>query len=231
MVKYIESLRMNVDQSIIDSRLGEATTNSHPFGRMANWFNRHPNVNSIRIGTSRFAFDRSDFKNPNDPRDKKGLSGLGWMIKCGVFMSEYGGIHDPRFSFNNVSIIKPEDQTESETPIPAPKLEQPSADEETFDESNVVQDYGDDYFNKTQHGKAKNPINKEKVIKRLQRIFGKDVAVEVVENIYDMNGRLIPGVVGRLYSDVIRICERAAEGTEFHEAFHRVSLLLLPKSM
>lgn len=231
MVDYIKSLRINVDQSIIDSRLGEATTNSHPFGRMANWFNRHPNVNSIRIGTSRFAFDRSDFKNPNDPRDKKGLSGLGWMIKCGVFMSEYGGIHDPRFSFNNVSIVKPEDQTESETPIPAPKLEQPSADEETFDESNVVQDYGDDYFNKTQHGKAKNPINKEKVIKRLQRIFGKDVAVEVVENIYDMNGRLIPGVVGRLYSDVIRICERAAEGTEFHEAFHRVSLLLLPKSM
>lgn len=231
MVDYIKSLRINVDQSIIDSRLGEATTNSHPFGRMANWFNRHPNVNSIRIGTSRFAFDRTDFKNPNDPRDKKGLSGLGWMVKCGVFMSEYGGIHDPRFSFNNVSIVKPEDQTESETPIPAPKLEQPSTDEETFDESNVIQDYGDDYFNKTQHGKAKNPINKEKVIKRLQRIFGKDVAVEVVENIYDMNGRLIPGVVGRLYSDVIRICERAAEGTEFHEAFHRVSLLLLPKSM
>lgn len=231
MVDYIKSLRINVDQSIIDSRLGEATTNSHPFGRMANWFNRHPNVNSIRIGTSRFTFDRTDFKNPNDPRDKKGLSGLGWMIKCGVFMSEYGGIHDPRFSFNDVSIIKPEDQTQSETPIPAPKLEQPSGEEETFDESNIIQDYGDDYFNKTQHGKAKNPINKEKVIKRLQRIFGKDIAVEVVENIYDMNGRLIPGVVGRLYSDVIRICERAAEGTEFHEAFHRVSLLLLPKSM
>ena len=65
----------------------------------------------------------------------------------------------------------------------------------------------------------------------MQRIFGKDIAVEVVENIYDTNGKLIPGVVGRLYGDVIKICERAAEGTEFHEAFHRVSQLLLPKSM
>ena len=44
MVNYIKSLRINVDQDIIDSRLGEATTNAHPFGRMANWFNRHPGV-------------------------------------------------------------------------------------------------------------------------------------------------------------------------------------------
>jgi hypothetical protein len=127
-------------------------------------------------------------------------------------------------------LIKPESQIVPQTP--AAPLETPqSVDNGELNIEDVIVEPGDDFFNKTQHGAAENKVNKEKVIKRLQRIFGKDIAVEVVENIYDINGKLIPGVVGRLYSDVIRICERAAEGTEFHEAFHRVSLLLLPKSM
>ena len=155
------------------------------------------------------------------------------MIKNGVFVSDYAGIHDPRFSFNGVDVVKPEDETVPQNPTASAPIEQTAEPSKTtFDIDDIVpEDPGDDYYNKTQTGRAKSTVTKEKVIKRLQRIFGKNIAVEVVENIYDMNGKLLPGVVGRLYSDVIRICERAAEGTEFHEAFHRVSLLLLPKSM
>lgn len=226
MRQYLRTVRINVRQDIIDCRLGEATKPNHPFGRLSTWFQRHPSEKQVRIGNSRMVFDITDFYNPSDKTDTKGLSGLAWMMKCGMFETDYYGINYPRVSFNGAEIeTQAQDQVDEHEELP---VESESSDNE-FSIDDIDLSFGDDadYYH-IQFRDAKHKINKEKVIKNLQKIFGKNVPVEVVENIYDTNGKLIPGVVGKLYGDIIRICERAEEGTEYHEAFHRVSLLLLP---
>jgi hypothetical protein len=68
----------------------------------------------------------------------------------------------------------------------------------------------------------------DKAIKYLQKVFGKDVAVEKVNKLIEVatktGNRMAWGTFTR---DVIRLSESMEKGTEYHEAFHRVSLLYL----
>ena len=63
----------------------------------------------------------------------------------------------------------------------------------------------------------------------MHKIFGKKIKVSVVENISDFVRNASPYAVGAAVGKTIYLATRAAFSTEYHEAFHIVSLYILPR--
>ena len=237
--KYLMSKRINIDTKLIGSRLGNATDSDprHPFKGLATWFKRHPNIKTIRIGKSRLTFSREDFSNPTVKGDTLGLSGLAWMMKNGMIVTDFEGIGNPRFSFTDIELQneKPEKEAGDEEGIIDINEDLNIYEVDDDGESISLDLFGDDLdpdsMYHRQNKKASKTINKEKAIKRLRKMFGDKVSVQVVENIASFVRNATANVVGAVVGDTIFLSESAEYGTEYHEAFHRVSRLLLPASL
>lgn len=237
--KYLMSKRINIDAKPIGSRLGNATDSDprHPFKGLATWFKRHPNIKTIRIGKSRLMFSREDFSNPAVKGDTLGLSGLAWMMKNGMIVTDFEGIGNPRFSFSDIELQneKPEKEAGDEEGIvdenEGLNIYEGDDDGESISLDLFGDDLDPDSMYHRQNKKASKTINKEKAIKRLRKMFGNKVSVQVVENIASFVRNATANVVGAVVGDTIFLSESAEYGTEYHEAFHRVSRLLLPVSL
>lgn len=237
--KYLMSKRINIDAKLIGSRLGNATDSDprHPFKGLATWFKRHPNIKTIRIGKSRLTFSREDFSNPAVKGDTLGLSGLAWMMKNGMIVTDFEGIGNPRFSFTDIELQneKPEKEAGDEEGIvdenEGLNIYKGDDDGESISLDLFGDDLDPDSMYHRQNKKASKTINKEKAIKRLRKMFGDKVSVQVVENIASFVRNATANVVGAVVGDTIFLSESAEYGTEYHEAFHRVSRLLLPVSL
>lgn len=237
--KYLMSKRINIDAKLIGSRLGNATDSDprHPFKGLATWFKRHPNIKTIRIGKSRLTFSREDFSNPAVKGDTLGLSGLAWMMKNGMIVTDFEGIGNPRFSFSDIELQneKPEKEAGDEEDIvdenEGLNIYEGDDDGESISLDLFGDDLDPDSMYHRQNKKASKTINKEKAIKRLRKMFGDKVSVQVVENIASFVRNATANVVGAVVGDTIFLSESAEYGTEYHEAFHRVSRLLLPVSL
>lgn len=237
--KYLMSKRINIDAKLIGSRLGNATDSDprHPFKGLATWFKRHPNIKTIRIGKSRLTFSREDFSNPAVKGDTLGLSGLAWMMKNGMIVTDFEGIGNPRFSFTDIELQneKPEKEADDEEGIIDGNENLNIYEGDDDGESISLDLFGDDLdpdsMYHRQNKKVSKTINKEKAIKRLRKMFGDKVSVQVVENIASFVRNATANVVGAVVGDTIFLSESAEYGTEYHEAFHRVSRLLLPVSL
>jgi len=78
------------------------------------------NGEKIHIGT--LTFEKSDFINPDNP--KRGLYGIGWMVKNGIVTTTFEGMHSPLISINSVGIGGSKKQIFAEREITSQKPDQ-----------------------------------------------------------------------------------------------------------
>lgn len=178
------------------------------------------------------------------------LSGMAYLIKHGYITSDLG---DQIFTSPFVYVSKPRVTTSGSTPIaesPQAATNNPMVDllaqseNEQFSEnvgddpflnpdSNEVSDFFGDLdgayktINRDQVGKATKKINEKQARKWLSKKLGiAEEDVEVVDGVIRTltNGKAVIGVAKK---DGIMLSSEAAYGVQYHEAWHRVSLLML----
>lgn len=227
---YLMSCQVNIDEKRIGCRLGEASSEKHPFKRMADWFrdSKRSHIQEIQLGKSRIKFSREDFSNPAVKGDVRGISGLAWMMKNNMLSTTYDGISNPRFSFTSADLQQT--KTEDDGTSPMQGQIEPTATEEPTDLDLFMEGYEGSWEHK-QLGKSSKTISKESAINNLRKLFGNKVDVNVVENIAKFVRNTSTYAVGKIVGDTIYLAENAEYGTEYHEAFHRVSRLILSDKM
>ena len=201
----------------------------------------------------------NDFRNPLQPiPGDNGYTGLEWLIKEGKLQSDLQDqIYTSPFIYVGEPVINdnPTQQeqqlkTATEDPInpePAPSATQQQSQPTVSQE---VQDQVDELFsgdgmnvddlfknlgaykisNRTQLRHFKR-INTVKAIKWLKRTLGlTDEQITITDGVIRQfaNGSAVYGVCN---ADCINISNMAVDGVQYHEAWHRVSLLMLTPEM
>ena len=204
--------------------------------------------NEVRFGNSSISFDRSDFVSNNDDKsslnvkkDTRGLSGLAWYIKRGKLSSDFEGFESALFSLNTQAILEIKTEEEIKTiqdsqNVSVNKNNQQinvQAVNNAIPEVSDIDAFDDDDFippAKIQKGQARRKINEEDATQHLEDIFGqnmipiifKDEILKVIKSGWE--------TVGLCRHDSIILSREAEAGVEYHEAFHRVTeILLSPK--
>lgn len=223
LINYLKESRFHINADIIyeNTKKGDFKV----FKKLSKFFKDHKEINEISFG--RVKFERSDFENG-------GISGLAWMMKNGMLMTDTDKLVGPRFSYNDVQIEKAS-MPES---VAKEVVEGTAVVDENYEEEDQGQ-YGgaEDYYADDGYYRgdasidfapnADQAIIKERVLKNIDRILGNVVPVEVVDNVKNLIQKLPPGFAGMCYRDLIMISTHAVNGTEYHEAFHRIYRLLL----
>ena len=239
LVNFLSSPQANVtmalDEQFLTCRIGsETATTSHPINKLAEWYRSRHNGKTLRFGNTRLIFEPSDFSNPSKPQDRLGLSGLGYLMKRGFVTTTQTELTNCRVEYTEVSVVDDAKPTTNNIVNDASEV-QISVDEEPISPQQVFDDvdyYVDDFDGgnySIQHKKAKRTIDEKDAKKRLHKIFGKKIKVSVVENISDFVRNASPYAVGAAVGKTIYLATRAAFSTEYHEAFHIVSLYILPR--
>lgn len=201
------------------------------------FFNDNPHE-VLQFGDS-IKFEASDFKNPKQPNDEQGLWGISWYIKNNILTTDFNGFESSKISFDGVKVER--ESIEYKTPIDESKeieshTEEGDSVEETldnfFDNDDTPVDWGG--LNRTQNHRNFE-YNAERAAREIHRLLG-SVRVDFAKNskgeddfVAMLRGGV--GVVGRCYADSIILSKFADEGTEYHEAFHRIAEILIPKRL
>ena len=201
----------------------------------------------------------NDFRNPLQPiPGDNGYTGLEWLIKEGKLQSDLQDqIYTSPFIYVGEPVINdnPTQQeqqlkTATEDPInpePAPsstqQQSQPTVSQEVQDQvDELFSGDGmnvDDLFKNLGAYKISNRaqlrhfkrINTVKAVKWLKRTFGlTDEQITITDGVIRQfaNGSAVYGVCN---ADCINISNMAVDGVQYHEAWHRVSLLMLTPEM
>lgn len=202
------------------------------------FFNDNPHE-VLQFGDS-IKFEASDFKNPKQPNDEQGLSGVAWYIKNNILATDFNGFESSKISFDGVKVER--EAVEEQSPIDESK-EIETRTGEVNTKTNNLKDAldGDDealwagpeYYRTQSHRNFE--YNTERAAREIHRLLG-SVRVDFAKNskgeddfVAMLRGGV--GVVGRCYADSIVLSKFADEGTEYHEAFHRISEILIPKRL
>ena len=239
LVDFLSSPQANVtmalDEQFLTCRIGsETATTSHPINKLAEWYRSKYNGKTLRFGNTRLVFEPSDFSNPSKPQDRLGLSGLGYLMKRGFITTTQTELTNCRVEYTEVSVEDDAKPTTNNIVNDAAEVqistdEEPISPQEVFDDVDYYVDDFDGGNYSIQRKKAKRTIDEKDAKKRLHKIFGKKIKVSVVENISDFVRNASPYAVGAAVGKTIYLATRAAFSTEYHEAFHIVSLYILPR--
>lgn len=193
---------------------------------------------ALQFGDS-IKFEASDFKNPKQSNDEQGLGGVAWYIKNNILTTDFNGFESSKISFDGVKIEKESNQEQS--PIDESE-EIGTQDNEDSDENSDLDNFFDNDneqvgwvdWNRTQRHRNFE-YNAERAAREIHRLLG-SVRVDFAKNskgeddfVAMLRGGV--GVVGRCYADSIILSKFADEGTEYHEAFHRMAEILIPKRL
>lgn len=99
----MKTLTIPEQHSFMLARLGSNKDNTLPIKAIRDWFIRHPDQQQFKV-TETLTFDMSDFKAVDD---YSGLSGLGWYVKHGVFLTDCAGFAPPNMYITDISTVDP----------------------------------------------------------------------------------------------------------------------------
>ena len=99
----MKTLTIPEQHSFMLARLGSNKDNTLPIKAIRDWFIQHPDQQQFKV-TETLTFDISDFKAVDD---HSGLSGLGWYIKHGVFLTDCAGFAPPNMYITDISTVDP----------------------------------------------------------------------------------------------------------------------------
>ena len=235
---------LNVQNTLLIRDNFKNSKASRLFNGVKEWFDKNPNVQSIKY-SDEFVITRDDVEN--------NTNGIAWMIKNNWFQSEYSGITDALVSTSDFEAISADDTTPSAIIEQSAQMqnaiddqinaqpETPQSDETVLDNIDgqdvsiddmlSAQDdmFGDDGWNMIQREKAKHPIKDEEGLKKatedVRRICGDSVKIIPVKDIIEKTQH--GDVVGRCMSAAIKLSYEAENDAQYHESFHYVVEMLM----
>lgn len=99
----MKTLTIPEQHSFMLARLGSNKDSTLPIKAIRDWFIQHPDQQQFKV-TETLTFDISDFKAVDG---YSGLSGLGWYIKHGVFLTDCAGFTPPNMYITDISTVDP----------------------------------------------------------------------------------------------------------------------------
>lgn len=224
-----------------------------PMFRSAAAMLRTSNVDKLVMIPGRLEFTLKDFgivtdsngRRRQDERHPNGISVLGWYIKQGILLTDISDkLQNANLYIDDVKLVNRDY---------VPNLQEATQQvKETVDNSNTVEvptmGGGTRVIDINSmlsllDGKKKGPnmvseeryqkglltneadrMNPKQATEWLQKTLG--ITPEIVQSVIDIT-EAGQAVVGRVTEDSILLSELAPEGTEYHEAWHRVSQLLI----
>lgn len=224
-----------------------------PMFRPAAAMLRTSNVDKIVMIPGRLEFTLKDFgivtdsngRRRQDDKHPNGISVLGWYIKQGILLTDISDkLKNANLYIDDVKLVNRDY---------IPNLQEATQQvEETVDKSNTVEvptmDGGTRVIDINSmlsllDGKKKGPnmvseeryqdglltneadrMNPKQATEWLRKTLG--ITPEIVQSVIDIT-EAGQSVVGRVTEDSILLSELAPEGAEYHEAWHRVSQLLI----
>ena len=99
----MKTLTIPEQHSFMLARLGSNKDSTLPIKAIRDWFIQHPDQQQFKV-TETLTFDMSDFKAVDD---YSGLSGLGWYVKHGVFLTDCAGFAPPNMYITDISTVSP----------------------------------------------------------------------------------------------------------------------------
>lgn len=230
--------------------------NKDPHFQAVGAFLKNSNADKIVLIPNELEFSLKDFgltkdekgnviKDQNQP---DGISVLGWYIKQGVLLTDIGdNLQDANIYVDDVrlqDITIEQNQQQAQQKIDK-ELETPEYDVFTLPDATGKQitiDMADIYaildgkkrnganmsvevaYNDKVQYNAENLLNEESATEWLQSKL--NITPEITQSVIDVTETGM-NVVGRATEDSILLYEGAPQGAEFHEAWHRVSQLLI----
>lgn len=223
--KALKNVQLVERHDVLACRIG--SNNATPaFAKIKKFFaNNKSGIKSLNISENlKFEFD--DFKGA-------GLSGLGWYVKHGVFSSDYAGIGGPKMSVNNVGFAEKKNKPVEPTKVTIAEENLPKQDASIMDF--MIGNWGGLRKQKTVADNKKPLLTRDTIKKNLRPILGDlvdDQSVLAIIDTFANDPRVKNAmVVGKATADGITLYNEAFEGVEFHEAFHRIFELFVPKAV
>lgn len=222
-----------------------------PFGALRTFFldENNQDVQSIVLsGDTQIDVD-DVFADENDA--SKGLTGIAWAIKHGYAGTNADGLENPIISIHELGVYskskktaakaKEDKKKETKTvnPVesePAPK-QKPIIDQEESERKKRIRALIDELDDDDLPGGGRRVVEslrptpltdeeKTQVKKRLQRLVG-NVGLKWDSEVIDAALKLGPNVAGRTAVSGFQLSDNMNEGTELHEAFHRIFEILI----
>ena len=235
-------------QNIALIRDNVGTSKKGIFAGVREWFDKHPDIKSIKY-SDEFVISREDVDS--------NMSGIEWMMKNGWLQSQYSGITDAIVSADDFDVIdqdqndpkniqKQQDSFEQAVEeqlgqIPDGTDEDNNQGTTTDDSTPVSFDDCDDawgniidpsaglFMRNSQNSKHKitDKRQMDKAVQDIRRMCGDTVLIQVLNSV-QMSAR---------FGDAIGLCTQAGivlsygaeNGVQYHEAFHRIVELAMPK--
>lgn len=224
-----------------------------PMFRPAASMLRTSNVDKIVMIPGRLEFTLKDFgivtdnngRRRQDDKHPNGISVLGWYIKQGILLTDISDkLKNANLYIDDVKLVNKDyipnlqeaTQRVKETVDNSNTVEVPTTDGGTrvIDINSMLslldgKKKGPNMVSEEHHQKGlltneADRMNPKQATEWLQKTLG--ITPEIVQSVVDVT-EAGQAVVGRVTEDSILLSELAPEGVEYHEAWHRVSQLLI----
>ena len=240
IVKYIQdNFTYNIDSDSLNKFYGGADgVKGNPFNGLKAWFQTSRKDKLVIVpGELEFTAEEmglqknQDGSYSNSKIHPRGISMLGWYIKQGALMTSVDRLQNANLYIKDVALVDKIEEIPAtpEQIISAPEQFDSNAIpnlEDLFKDLTPLDDslFGPNYLSKGYDG-SKIDINAAReYVKRTLGLI--DDQIDITDSIIGVTHSGMY-VMGRARLDAIALSELAPEGTEYHETWHRVSLLLI----
>lgn len=231
--QYIQdNMHWNIDEDLLYKYFGglNTTDSNHPLYNLKGWFKR-TKADKLVIIPGELEFTRKDVG--LDESAPNGISMVGWYIKNNIIQTDFDKLTDASIYMQDVAIEDPEVKkqveeatTKVEEELAKPEDEQEITLDDIFKMLGPTDDAAANYTSDELLGQTKT-IDIDSARAWLSENLGlTDEQVEVKDTILGLS-RTDMQILGQSRIDSIVLSELAPEGVQYHEAWHRVSNLLI----
>lgn len=222
--QFLQNTQIPLHNKVLVSKIGKDSADTLSiFKSVKKFFGQHGETDSLVI-TPDVKFDRSDIQG-------EGLSGFAWYIKNGRLITDFKDVVAPLVSIGDAGYF-------GEVKVDTPVTSIPTISEElgiSVDNDIIDLQFGDLQKRLTEKDKNKPKLTEEQIKKNLRPILGNEVddpsVIQIIMSIATDPRFKNASVVGCAHVDGINIYGDAFEGVEYHEAFHRIFELFVPKQV
>ena len=224
----IENINSNLNFRINDENLysnwgSEELKETNPFYGLKSWFDLYKK-DKLTILPGVLEFDRK--MGGLDPSAPKGISVLGYYIKNGLIKTDFVGMTDALIYIKDVALVE-KDNGKTEQQIEESVLDNPGVKVESADDLSAF--FEQEFGAKFTSDQLSKQQDENELRERARTIIRKLTGLNNVETEDDILGVTQSGlyVLGKAQLDSITLSTYAPVGTEYHEAWHRISNLLM----
>lgn len=224
----IENINSNLNFRINDENLysnwgSEELKETNPFYGLKSWFDLYKK-DKLTILPGVLEFDKKMVG--LDPSAPKGISVLGYYIKNGLIKTDFVGMTDALIYIKDVALVE-KDNGKTEQQIEESVLDNPGVKVESADDLSAF--FEQEFGAKFTSDQLSKQQDENELRERARTIIRKLTGLNNVETEDDILGVTQSGlyILGKAQLDSITLSTYAPVGTEYHEAWHRISNLLM----